>query len=1366
LLAQLVGYASWYRTRSTAEVEANLELARSIGTLFSSFVQDIARHDLALGLSLPALKPYTDEQARELLRTSASEHPAISLLHWISPRGAILASSEPKAIGTTVADSPYFQEILQGRDWAVSDLVEDPVSQKLVFIVARAIRGADSRLEGVVLASLDIDQLDTVFAPIRRSEGGAITLFDRRGNFVYRQPGSAHIPRNSWIDRDPLLKSALSGKEAVGAFISPADDMERFGARVPVPGIGWIAGASRPVRVTLAPLVKSLLKVSVLTSVVVIGSILIAFLLYRKIARNLQLLQGHATAIGKGQLGHRVAIAGVAEFEAVAEAVNQMAVDLKSAQDTARDANVILERRVEERTEELRRANALLRQEIREREKTQQALFEQSRILEAFYKHTMTPLVFLDREFNFIRVNDAYAKACQRDASEFPGHNHFEFYPSEELEGRFRAVAQTKRPYHVFARPFVFPDHPDWGVSYWNLSVSPLLDVAGEAEFLVFSLEDVTQRTLAERRAEVVNIVLALFATKTSRKDYLDSVVSVIQNWTGCDNVGIRVVDKQRNVSYESCVGFSPEFMALENHLSLDHDTCVCIRVIAGSPEPQEASVITAEGSFHCDNAIEWVKQLSPEEQARYRGNCIASGYASITVIPIRYRDEPLGAIHLADARPGRIPLASVEFLESMAPLIGEAIHRFDIEEALRQACLYARSLIEASLDPLVTISPEGEITDVNRATELATGVPRSDLVGSDFSEYFTEPGRAREGYQQVLAEGLVTDYPLTIRPKSGGTMDVLYNATVYKDEAGQVQGVFAAARDITRRKRTEEELARYREHLEELVRQRTAELETANEQLQREVAERKRAQEEVMILARFPAENPSPVLRISQDYALLYCNAGGEPIRTLWNCRVGDKVPKAVQEQVTSTLIPGRVSEFELIAGARVFSMVLAAVPEWGYVNVYGRDVTERKLAEEALRKARDELETRVQERTAELKETIEALAAERRRFNDVLDMLPACVVLLTPDYHMPFANRFFRERFGESHGRRCFEYLFGRNEPCEVCETYTALKTMAPHGWEWTGPDGRNYDIHDFPFTDADGATLILEMGIDITERKQAEAELEQYHHHLEELVKQRTSQLEAANAELQTEIAERRQTEEALRRTDEDLVRSNRDLEQFAYVASHDLQEPLRMITGYVQLIERRYRDKLDKDADEFIAFVVDGCARMQSLIADMLAYSRVGTHGDMLPPNDCRQIVDRVLDNLKTAIAESQTIIQLETPLPTLSSDRTQLLQLFQNLIGNAIKFRDPGRRLEVRIGARDEGSEWLFWVRDNGIGIEPQYRDRIFVIFQRLHRRDEYPGTGMGLAICKKIVECHGGRIWVESEFGQGTTFFFTIRKGR
>ena len=225
-------------------------------------------------------------------------------------------------------------------------------------------------------------------------------------------------------------------------------------------------------------------------------------------------------------------------------------------------------------------------------------------------------------------------------------------------------------------------------------------------------------------------------------------------------------------------------------------------------------------------------------------------------------------------------------------------------------------------------------------------------------------------------------------------------------------------------------------------------------------------------------------------------------------------------------------------------------------------------------------------------------------------------------------------------------------------------------------------------------------------------------------------------------------------------EELRRSNEDLERFAYVASHDLQEPLRMVRNYMQLLAKRYTGKLDTDADEFIGFAHDGATRMQGLIEDLLAYSRVGTRGGKFAPTDANDVLQHALTSLKLAIADANAVVTRD-PLPIVPADRSQLEHVFQNLIGNALKFRGSERpALHVTAAPRD--GAWLFSVRDNGIGIDPQYFDRIFVIFQRLHGREEYPGTGIGLAITKRIIERHGGRIWVESQPGKGSSFFFTL----
>ncbi|MGE5294942.1 MAG: PAS domain S-box protein, partial [Solirubrobacterales bacterium] len=329
------------------------------------------------------------------------------------------------------------------------------------------------------------------------------------------------------------------------------------------------------------------------------------------------------------------------------------------------------------------------------------------------------------------------------------------------------------------------------------------------------------------------------------------------------------------------------------------------------------------------------------------------------------------------------------------------------INAALRQAGAYDRSLIEASLDPLVTIGPDGRITDVNLATERVTGCTRDELIGSDFSQYFTEPEKANEGYRKVFREGTVQDYPLEIRHKDGGITSVLYNAAVYRNQAGEAIGVFAAARDVTEVRRTEQ------------------------------------------------------------------------------------------------------------------------------------------------------------------------AMRNQRQRFNDVLEKLPAYLILLTPDHHVSFANRFFRERFGESHGRRCFEYLFHRAEPCEVCETYKVLESGVPHHWEWAGPDGRIYDIHDFPFTDTDGSPLIMEMGIDITERKIAEEALREANETLERRVEERTAAVQEANLRLQAQTQELQAVNQELHAQAEELSAQEEELR----TANDDLRLQQQAIVQAKERWERTFHNVPD-------------------------------------------------------------------------------------------------------------------------------------------------------------------------------------------
>lgn len=259
---------------------------------------------------------------------------------------------------------------------------------------------------------------------------------------------------------------------------------------------------------------------------------------------------------------------------------------------------------------------------------------------------------------------------------------------------------------------------------------------------------------------------------------------------------------------------------------------------------------------------------------------------------------------------------------------------------------------------------------------------------------------------------------------------------------------------------------------------------------------------------------------------------------------------------------------------------------------------------------------------------------------------------------------------------------------------------------------------------------------------------------------LIEQWNKALTNPDASASELLAEQESDKGQLKKTLGELERFNKELEQFIYVASHDLQEPLRMVLSYLKLLERRYQGKLGTDADEFIAFALDGAKRMQTLINDLLVYSRIRTWGKELEYTDSGNILDQVLSDLRLMIEDTGAVITYDT-LPLLKADDVQLGLLLKNLVENAIKFQGE-KPPKIHISANKKENEWVFSIRDNGIGIDLKYSDRVFLIFQRAHISDEYTGSGMGLAVCKRIIERHNGKIWFESELGNGTTFHFTI----
>ena len=730
-------------------------------------------------------------------------------------------------------------------------------------------------------------------------------------------------------------------------------------------------------------------------------------------------------------------------------------------------------------------------------------------------------------------------------------------------------------------------------------------------------------------------------------------------------------------------------------------------------------------------------------------------------------------------------------------------------KQVQRLARDYYRSLIEASIDPLVTIGPDGKITDVNSATETITGRSREKLVGTDFSKYFTDPGKARAGYQQVFRDGLVRDYELGIRHRDGHVTSVLYNASVYRDETGEVIGVFAAARDITELKEAERRVLEVNElnrkifeispigivtynsygqcasandtaaavigaTREQLLNQNFRHIESWQKfgllKVAEEVFTRKTEKSiEIHYLTTFGKEvwldcRFVPFVSGNEPHLLLmysdmteYRKAQEERALALMVSEAAKTATETIEGMMDPVMLidtEGRLTQFNkaftesLGYGEEVLGTVLTGLVikedrerlnktlrecvQKGFISnfessivtkdgqpipvlinlktmkgsegnpkcliVTMRDFTERRRAEEALRASEKKYHSLVDNTLVGVYQT--NFQGDLLYANDTLMKLlefESTEQMLATGAMAKFKNKKDREILLESLRKHGV-----------INDFETELLTM-------TGKT-KNVLLSEAVYED-----ILIGTVMDITERKRAE---------------------------------------EKLKESMDGLVRSNKELEQFAYVASHDLQEPLRMVASFTQLLAKRYHGQLDADADEYINYAVEGATRMQRLINDLLMYSRVGTRGKPFEPVDCSSVLGQAVVNLSAAIEETCAVITTDE-LPTVMADESQFVQLFQNLLLNSIRFHGEVPPL-VHISVEKKDSNWLFSVRDNGIGIDPEFKDRIFVIFQRLHGKEDYPGTGIGLAICKKIVERHGGQIWVESEPGQGAAFRFTI----
>ena len=865
-------------------------------------------------------------------------------------------------------------------------------------------------------------------------------------------------------------------------------------------------------------------------------------------------------------------------------------------------------------------------------------------------------------------------------------------------------------------------------------------------------------------------------------------------------------------------------------------------------------------------------------------------------------------------------------------------VHRADESRARLAA------IVESSDDAIIGNTLDGIIQTWNAGAERIFGYSAQEVKGRPVS-ILLAPDHLEDA-QSILnriQKGASVEHFETVRVNKGGRrVYVSLTVSPVRDAAGKLVGTSTIARDITGRKRAEEALRESQEHYRSLFKNMTTGL----------------AYCEMLF-----ADDGRPM-----DFRYLDVNEvfkGLTGLKDVVGRKVSEVIPgiqetdRELLETYGRVAKTGQPEKFETFLKALgIFFSVSVYSPKKGFFVAEFDNITERKRAQEAVE-------------------------AERRKLNEILDMLPAYLVLLSQDYHVPFANRFFRERFGESHGRRCYEYLFGRNEPCEVCETYKVLKNWTPLRWDWTGPDGRNYSIFDFPFTDTDGSRLIMEVGLDITEHKRAEEALRRANAYNRSLIEASLDPLvtiapdgkitdvntatekvtgrsrqelvgtdfsdyftnsERARAGYQQvfregwvqnyaleirhrdgrltpvlynasvyrddagqiigvfaaarDITERKQAQEALRQSEtefrmlaelvpqlvwmckpdglnvyfnqrwvdytgltleesygkgwntpfhpddrqpawkawnhavetgdtysiecrlrrvdgiyrwflirgvplrdatggttkwfgtctdieelksaqeavkslnselEERVRqrtaelesTNKELEAFTYSVSHDLRAPLRHVDGYSKLLVDKHGAELSPDAQEDIATIRDSVLHMGMLIDDLLNLARLGRKQISIEATGLNSLVDEVRADLMRANPDRAIEWKVEN-LPFVECDPALIKQVFANLLSNAVKYTRPRKQAVIEVGTTQQEGCGVIFVRDNGVGFNMKYANKLFGVFQRLHRSEDFEGTGVGLATVQRIIHKHRGRVWVEAALNQGATFYFTL----
>lgn len=1206
--------------------------------------------------------------------------------------------------------------------------------------------------------------------------------------------------------------------------------------------------------------------------------VLLAMLLSSALSKTITvpLRQLHAGAVrfGQGKFDTQVPETSTDELGSLAKAFNQMAATLADKDTQLRAYAANLECKVAERTQALARANEML---------------------EIVFSGIELQIAYMDRDFNFIRVNEQYAQGAGHDVGFFIGKNHFDLYPHSENEKLFRQVVETGEPYSVYGRPFQNPEFLEQGVTYWDWSLLPIRDTDGRVDSLILCLIDVTKSKQAEEKLEIIHTRLQrlmesnIVGIAVGDEDggileangyYLDMVgytraelEAGLVRWIDLTpphqldlNARAMAEMKERGV----CTPFEKEYIRKDGtsisvfvgSATLPDEGGKVISFVLDISERKriERAVIESEARFHTsletmldgfaifssvrnqvgkivDFRYEYINQagcqLNQMPVEAHLGKTIQEllpaqkaaelieqyGVVIETHEPMVKED----LIHEEVSGDGKrllqaFDVRAVPFGDGVAVVWRDITVRINAEKHLKEVLDFNQKIISATDFGVLAYRNDGQCLLTNQAAANIVNGTTEQLLNQNFktlsswekagmipvAEATLADGQSRQGEFHIyttfgrerwfqvyfarfisndlvnllliinditdrkIAEGKLRESEQQYRELFNGVPLGLYRSTSsgkflnfnpmlikmlgYPDETSflstPIENLYDDPKERDRLKCQLEENGavfdyevQFRKYNGEKiwVRQNIQTnknsagdgmilegvIEDITTRKLAELALREREETLAVFLNALPESayliDPDGTIRLSNQ---AFANRLGEPKEKVIGACLYDLLPQEVANgrmaYIDDVIRLGLPVQFEdNRSGRTIYNYICPVFDEAEKVRhlaILGFDITDRKLAEQSLKDNEELLRT-------------------------ILELMPVGVWFVDSKGSVVLGNSAAQEIWGGA------KYV--------SADEYGEYKA-------WWRKDGSFIKAEDWPVSRAIkyGESSLNEM-----------IEIESFDG-LRKIIlnsvvpirlRQSSSSVPIAAVVVNQEVTNLVRVEDELRKKATELARSNRELESLAYVASHDLQEPLRMVTSYLQLIERRYKNQLDSNADEFIAYAVDGAERMKALINDLLAYSRVGTHGKEFQTVDCNTVLQRAMHNLQLTIEESGAEI-ICAPLPKVTGNEGQLVQLFQNLISNGIKFRQE-ERPRISISAENLGDEWQFTVKDNGIGIDPQFNERIFIIFQRLHGKTKYEGTGIGLAVAKKIVELHNGRIWVESQSGEGSTFYFTMRDG-